>query len=237
MKWNFRLFSLLLIFYVNMTHAGVIIGGTRVIYPSEQPEVQVSLKNKDNDKRYLVQSWVSNIDESKAPFVITPPIYKLEESRQTLLHIVFTGNKDALPQDRESLFIMNVKSVSAIPEELRNSNTLQFAIKNRMKLFYRPSTLDSNAAKGAWKLLQFRRQQARLVVKNPTPFYITFGQLSLGGKPLSPAENKNTPSALTMMVAPFSEQYFVIPANASGQVAWTAINDFGAETEQIRQSL
>lgn len=237
MKWNLGFFSFLLIFYAQLSHAGVVIGGTRIIYPSDQAEVQVALKNKDNDKRYLVQNWVSNIDDSKAPFIITPPIYKLEESRQTLLHVVYTGNKDALPQDRESLFLMNVKSVSAIPENLRSSNTLQFAIKNKMKLFYRPATLDNNAAKSAWTLLQFRRLQTQLVVKNPTPFYVTFGQLTLGGQPISPSTHQKAPSALTMMVAPFSEQSFVIPASAKGQLVWTAINDFGSETESRKQNL
>ena len=116
---------------LNSVQAGVVVGGTRIIYPANQSEVQIALKNKDNDKRYLVQSWVSNIDDSKAPFIMTPPIYKLDENRQTLLHVVYTGNKSALPQDRESLFMANIKSVAAIPEELHDKNTLQFAIKTK----------------------------------------------------------------------------------------------------------
>jgi len=137
MKWNIAAIAGVILF-ASSAQAGVVLGGTRVIYPADQAEVQISLKNKDNDERYLVQSWVSNVDDSKAPFVITPPIYKLEEGRQTLLHVVYTGNGSALPQDRESLFLVNVKSVSAIPESLKNKNTLQFAIKTRVKLFWRP---------------------------------------------------------------------------------------------------
>lgn len=231
------IFSILLIFYASLAQAGVIVGGTRVIYPANEAEVQVTLKNSDSDKRYLVQSWISNIDDSKAPFVVTPPIYKLEENRQTLLHIVYTGTNEALPQDRESLFIMNVKSVSALPEELKNSNTLQFAIKSKIKLFYRPTSLNKLSANDAWESLTFKRVNNQLVVKNPTPFYVTFGQLSLGGKDITPAKNPHAPTAITMMVAPFSEQSFVIPANAKGQLKWNAINDFGAETELRKQSL
>jgi hypothetical protein len=33
-----------------------------------------------------------------------------------------------------------------------------------------------------------------------------------------------------MMVAPFSEQDFMIPKSATGPVTWTAISDFGAQT-------
>lgn len=47
--------------------ASIVLGGTRIIYPSNQNEVQITLKNKDAYARYLVQSWVSNIDGSKAP--------------------------------------------------------------------------------------------------------------------------------------------------------------------------
>ena len=167
---------------INLAHAGVVLGGTRVIYPANLAEVQVALKNKDNDKRYLVHSWVSNIDDSKAPFIITPPIYKLDENHQTLLHVVYTGSQSSVRQDRESLYMANVKSVSAIPEALRDNNTLQFAIKTKLKLFYRPVSLKESEAKTAWQSLQFSRSQNQLIVKNPTPFYVTFGQLTVAGK-------------------------------------------------------
>jgi fimbrial chaperone protein len=220
-----------------LAQAGVVIGGTRIIYPSDQAEVQVTLKNKDDAKRYLVHSWVSNIDDSKAPFVITPPIYKLDENRQTLLHVVYTGDKTHLPQDRESLFMANIKSVSSMPEELRHKNTLQFAIKTKIKLFYRPTALSDTAAKTAWQSLQFSRRNNQLTIKNPTPFYVTLGQLKVAQKEVKPLGKQDTPSALSMMIAPFGEQIFALPTDAQGPVMWTAINDFGAETEPRQQPL
>ncbi|KDF09873.1 hypothetical protein AF42_04498 [Citrobacter freundii MGH 56] len=237
MKRLITTLALVLATGINIAHAGVVVGGTRIIYPANQSEVQVTLKNKDNDKRYLVHSWVSNIDDSKAPFIITPPIYKLDENRQTLLHVVYTGSKTALPQDRESLFMANIKSVSAIPEELRDNNTLQFAIKTKLKLFYRPASLKESEAKTAWQSLQFSRSQNQLVVKNPTPFYVTFGQLKVAGTEIKAASEQNSPSALTMMVAPFAEQHFPLPSAVKGNVVWTAINDYGSETGQRKQSL
>lgn len=220
-----------------LAQAGVVIGGTRIIYPSDQAEVQVTLKNKDDAKRYLVHSWVSNIDDSKAPFVITPPIYKLDENRQTLLHVVYTGDKTHLPQDRESLFMANIKSVSSVPEELHDKNTLQFAIKTKIKLFYRPSALSDAAAKTAWQSLQFSRRNNQLTIKNPTPFYVTLGQLKVAQKEVKPLGKQDTPSALSMMIAPYGEQVFALPTAAQGSVMWTAINDFGAETEPRQQAL
>ena len=113
---------------------------------------------------------MSNIDGSKAPFLITPPVYKLEENRQTLLHIVFTGDKNKLPQDRESLFLANIKSVSAMPEELKDKNTLQFAMKARLKLFWRPASLGNGDALTAWEKLKFHKEAGKLIVKNSNAF-------------------------------------------------------------------
>ena len=230
-------FALFLCAFFHSAQAGVVIGGTRIVYPEKQSEVQVSLKNKDKDERYLVQSWVSNIDDTKAPFVITPPIYKLEENRKTLLHIIYTGDGESLPQDRESLFIMNVKSVSAIPPELKNKNTLQFAVKTKIKLFWRPEQLSDIDADTASEKLKFHRQGNQLVAKNPTPFYISFSKLTVNGKEVSPPNDKMAPSALTMMVAPFSEQSFPLSRESRGEVCWTAINDFGVETKSHKQPL
>lgn len=217
--------------------ASVVLGGTRIIYPSNKSEVQITLKNKDSHTRYLVQSWVSNINESKAPFIITPPVYKLDENRQTLLHVVFTGAKSELPTDRESLFLANVKSVSSLPAELEDKNTLQFAMKTRIKLFWRPTTLDSTASLVAWEKVTFRKDGASLVAKNPTPFYVSFADLSVGGKEVKPTSDKTVPEALSMMIAPFSEQRFTLPAGSSGKVTWSAINDFGANTEKHEQNI
>lgn len=226
--------ALCFLFLLNTVQAGVVLGGTRIIYPSNQAEVQIALKNRDANERYLVQSWVSDINDNKAPFIITPPIYKLEENQQTLLHVVYSGNKNMLPEDRESLFMANVKSISAIPANMRDQNALQFAVKTRIKLFYRPSSLNNNEAKNAWEKLRFHQSQGQLVVDNPTPYFVTFGKLTVGGKNVVPAVKTKLPSALTMMLPPFAEQRFQLPGN--GAVTWTAIDDFGSETRSITQS-
>ncbi len=162
--------------------ASIVLGGTRIIYPSNQNEVQITLKNKDAYARYLVQSWVSNIDGSKAPFLITPPVYKLEENRQTLLHIVFTGDKNKLPQDRESLFLANTKIISAMPEVLEDRTTLQFAIKARHKVLCRKASLDKTNAPTAWDIVKFHKETGELIEKTATPFSISFSAQTVSGK-------------------------------------------------------
>jgi P pilus assembly chaperone PapD len=50
----------------------------------------------------------------------------------------------ALPQDKESLFWLNIK---AIPSASQVDNTLQIAIKTRIKLIYRPATMKGASLK------------------------------------------------------------------------------------------
>ncbi|WGL86458.1 hypothetical protein QFB84_21435 [Enterobacter hormaechei] len=59
----------------------------------------------------------------------------------------------------------------------------------------------------------------------------------MGGKSVPVTDTRTTPGAISMMVAPFSEQYFSVPQSANGPVTWTAISDFGAQTSQRKQAL
>src|SRR5690606_18992615 len=211
MNYLLKLLGGCLIISCCSVQASVVLGGTRIIYPSNKSEVQIALKNKDPHTRYLVQSWVSYPNDAKAPFIITPPVYKLQENRQTLLHIIFTGDKKNLPADRESLFLANVKSVSALSPDLKDKNTLQFSMKTRLKLFWRPAELKETDALQAYDTITFRRQGNKLIANNPTPFYVSFGELAVGGKSVPVTDTRTTPGAISMMVAPFSEQYFSVP--------------------------
>lgn len=57
----------------SVAQAGVIVGGTRVIYNGDKKETSLHLKNPDKSS-YLIQSWVDGDPQTnaKAPFIITP---------------------------------------------------------------------------------------------------------------------------------------------------------------------
>jgi chaperone protein EcpD len=95
-------------------HASVTISGTRVVYPLGQREVTVKL---DNDSLHpsLVQVWM---DDGKAaakpgdiqvPFVITPPIFRMEPKKSQVLRVMYSG--EPLPSDRESVYWLNVLDI------------------------------------------------------------------------------------------------------------------------------
>ncbi|MGO7601815.1 hypothetical protein ACC738_38395, partial [Rhizobium ruizarguesonis] len=81
----------------------------------------------------------------------------------------------------------------------------------RIKLIYRPASLKDSGPDNASSKLKWSRQGQTLSVSNPTPYYINFQSISVGGRPL----DKVT------YVAPKSPANFTLPADASGnQLEW-----------------
>lgn len=87
--------------------------------------------------------------KKQSDFTITPPLFRLNAEKTNALRIFLTENK--LPNDRESLFWLNIKT---IPATERTENSLQIAFKTQMKLIYRPKAL---------KDVNFIEEQKKLV--------------------------------------------------------------------------
>lgn len=213
-------------------HANVLIGGTRVVFPAKDGEVTVRLTN-DNDHPVLVESWIDRGDAHSTPesvdvpFLITPPLFRMEAKKEQSLRIVYTHEQ--LPADRESLFWLNVLEVPPKPTgaQTEGQNLLQLALRSRLKLFYRPSGLQGDPLKAPAQLTWKADADGKaLVAHNPTPFHITISELTVtvGGK---------TVAADLGMVAPLSDLRLALhdgaPKPAAGSVVkFTTINDFGA---------
>ncbi|WP_245737339.1 fimbrial biogenesis chaperone [Xenorhabdus japonica] len=224
----FRILILIFIyiFSTNIALAGVVIGGTRVVYISDQKETSISINNPETDISYLIQSWVQGEhDEAKVPFIITPPLFKLTAGNENILRIVKSGNN--LPNDRESLFWLNIKSIPATNKS--EQNQLQITVKSRFKLFYRPANLVDNASV-VYKELKFKTDGHKLIANNPTPYYISFSELSTGNG----AKNYEIQSA--GMIPPFGQASWDIPIKNINQVAWKTINDFGGITPEEKRT-
>jgi chaperone protein EcpD len=213
--------------------ASVTIGGTRVVYSLDQREVTVRL---DNDSRNpsLVQVWIDDGDpdakpgEIKVPFVITPPIFRMEPKKAQTLRVMYTG--DALPQDRESIFWLNVLDIPPKASGSPDANSLQLAYRTRIKLFVRPATLagkpEDAPAQLIWQAVAIPGGKDHgLSVSNPTPYYVSFSEVDVE----SGAHAYHNEAG--GMVAPHSTTVLpvtampVAPPNA--RVHYTAISDYG----------
>ncbi|MEO5831723.1 MAG: fimbria/pilus periplasmic chaperone [Rhodanobacter sp.] len=218
-----------------VAQANVVIGGTRVVFPAQQGEVTVRLSN-ESDHPALVEAWVdtgnpnSTPDSVNTPFLITPPLFRMEPHKDQSLRILYTQGAQPLPTDRESMFWLNVLEIPPKPDgpQYAGRNYLQFAIRSRLKLFYRPAGLTDDALKAADKLT-FKAaagQGAALAVHNPTPYYVTISSLSLDpdSKPLAEASG---------VVPPFGDLQLPLKGLAQAPargtpIVFVTINDFGA---------
>ncbi len=78
-----------------------------------------------------------NRKKDAAPFIVLPPIVRIEPGKGQSWRLVFNGSR--LPQDRESLFWFNLLDIPPEPKNGKTDNYLQLAIRSRIKLFYRPA--------------------------------------------------------------------------------------------------
>lgn len=201
---------------------GITIGGTRLIYKETKKEVSLSVANSDSAP-YLIQSWAETHagGSDKAPFIVTPPLFRLEANQQSLLRIVKTGS--SLPENKESLFWLNVKSIPS-GKAKSGVNTLQIAIKTRIKLIYRPTSVKGSPGDEAEKLI-WRINGNRLTVDNKTPFIMNFQMVKVGTSDVKDAT----------YVLPMSTATYSIPKGSSGKVSWKLINDYGGTSKIYSQ--
>lgn len=209
------------------TANNIIVNGTRFIYPGNEKEITIQLTNSA-DRPALAQAWLDNGDASATPdtittpFVITPPISRVDaKSGQTLRIKLLNGG--ALPQNKESLWWLNILEIPPVTATTKNadSNVLQLAIRSRFKFLYRPGGLGNRDT--APEQLQLSAQGRNLQVNNPTPFYITVSRLSKNGGP--------TLNTKTVMLAPQSTQTVALngPVNKGEALTVNNINDYGAD--------
>ncbi|MBL0573295.1 molecular chaperone [Aeromonas hydrophila] len=198
--------------------AGPVIGGTRVIYNAEKKETSISIKNAGNDGVYLIQSWIDAGEKSsagKVPFIVTPPLFRMDPGDENILRIVYTGHD--LPNDRESVFWLNVKSIPALDSTTQDDNLLQVIIKSRIKLFYRPTNLPGKSVE-SFKKIEFSRLGNVLKINNPTPYFISFHSLKVAGKEIDGMH----------MISPKMSESYPLPVSSDViKVSWQTINDYG----------
>ncbi|MBL5825932.1 molecular chaperone [Serratia fonticola] len=219
------LLSVTLFCMLSTAQAAITLGATRVIYHGDKKEASIALNNSDPARPYLVQSWITTINGDKAasPFIITPPLFKLEPNTENRVRIAYV--KPVLPTDRESLYELNINAIPAV--EKSETSRILIATKNVVKLIYRPAGLSSPDALSAYEKLTMTKRPGVLVMNNPTPFYITIGVFSVDGKEMKRVG----------FVPPFGTKEVSGIAGNPRSVSLKAINDYGGLTAERRFSL
>ncbi|WP_203461888.1 fimbrial chaperone [Enterobacter cloacae] len=227
-----RLKALLLasvsVFALNAS-ADIVISGTRIVYPESAKDVTVSMDNRGT-RPLLVQTWLddgrdsTNPQELKLPFIVTPPVSRVEPQKGQTVRITWLGQ--TLPKDKESLFWFNVLEVPPKAKESDNQSMLQLAFRTRIKLFFRPTGLKGEPTEAAKNIKWSQTRQEQKVVlsaKNDSPYYVSLASASLisGGKRYE---------IETHYIEPFSSQTMNVknaPLTGNSKIIWQAINDYG----------
>ncbi|WP_160018901.1 fimbria/pilus periplasmic chaperone [Pseudomonas sp. 8O] len=158
--------------------AAIALDRTRVVYPSSEKSVSLTVRNQNPELPYLAQGWLENEDgvklDNKGPFAVLPPVQRVEPDSQTQVKIQALPGASLLPQDRESLFYFNLRE---IPPQSDKPNVLQIALQTRIKMFYRPAALAEEAARQEaipyQEKITLEKTGDSYTVINPTPYYVT----------------------------------------------------------------
>lgn len=218
------LFSLLLLSLAfSNASASVMMLGTRIVYPSDVKEKSLVFTNTGGDP-VLVQVWTdinnpdSTAETADAPFIVMPPIFRINPTVKHSLRLKFTGAD--LPQDRESLFWLNFLQYPAKKAADKDKNSLIVMIKSRVKIFYRPSGLKGNA-NNSLDDVQVSLQGKTIDVKNMSPWHISIVNAFIEDG------QRKTPVKTTGIIKPYSAAQWVAPSGTGKKLIINAINDYG----------
>jgi chaperone protein EcpD len=226
--------------------ASVVISGTRVVFPSNEKEVTIRLSN-EGQQPGLVQVWLDEGDvqaapeQIKVPFVLTPPMFRIEPGKGQTIRMLY--NQSPLPQDRESVYWLNMLEVPPKPED-GDANYIQMAFRTRIKVFFRPKALNLQekvqeaAGQLKWSLARTADGKSyALEVSNPTPYHVSFMRLGVDAP-----NGKNAVNEDGGMVEPGKSASFALQGGESlpagpVKVKYTWLNDYGAGVEGEAQAV
>lgn len=219
-----RSFTLLLgLMLAISVQAGIVLNTTRVIYPAKDKEVSLGIHNSGTGE-ILAQSWLEtdpeNANTDGLPFVVTPGLARMSGNTRQLVRIIYAGS--GLPQHRESVYWLNVQEIPQTADE----NVLQIAVRQRIKVFFRPVGLSGDPLEAAEKLEWRLIDGATLEVSNPGPYHVSLIQLDLQ------REGTRLLNEDSRMLAPLQRVRFPLEYSGAGATAslkFISINDFGAQ--------
>lgn len=212
-------------------------GATRLIYLTGSNGASMTVTNPQSYPM-LVQSEVLGEDrKSKAPFIVTPPLFRLDGQQQSRIKIVATSNHNN--DLTESLHWLCLTGIPPEPDsdwtsddykkkQHANRATLltQLRIKSCLKLLVRPASLrgtpDDFASSLKWTIAG-----KTLTVKNPTPFYMNLKSIQLGELRLPTSD----------YVPPMGQLAISVPAGTQGPVRWRLLTDYGGDSREFTSEL
>ncbi|MDI3399157.1 molecular chaperone [Pseudomonas sp. V88_4] len=222
--------GLLGLLMVDQVQAGISLSSTRLVFDGQHKEAGITVRNSGED--VLIQSWIdTDASETAAvPFAVTPPLVRVSGDEQQILRVIYEGT--GMPTDRESVVWLNVQE---IPQATKTKNTLQLAVRQRIKVFFRPAGLKNNAylapSELTWRLTE-RAGENLLLVNNPGQYHVSIADITLQSGALSEHPFDS------MMIAPGEQKEFNLKQlkhTNNARLSFSSINDYGAQDRYAAQ--
>lgn len=212
--------------------ASVIMPNTRVIYNGGAQEQSIQFTNEDASPS-VMQVWTDSGDEQStpktvdSPFLVTPPVFRIEPKAGQTVRLVFTGKP--LPQDRESVFYLNTLQIPSLSSTYADQNQMLVVLRNRVKIFYRPTGIEGSPQKAVEKLafhVDTKGGAVQVTANNDSGYYISLvsGELICGS---------HTSTFKPGMIAPHADGQWAVsgtcPAGSTPvEVKFKYVDDYGA---------
>ncbi|MDO2857954.1 fimbria/pilus periplasmic chaperone [Escherichia coli] len=212
--------ALLMSFFILPVHAGVVIYGTRIIYPEKNREVLVQLMNQSKNAS-LIQAWIDDgnttiaPEKIQVPFILTPPVSRVAGGSGQQLKIRKMSNN--LPHNKESLFYLNVLDIPPNNPQNAGKNKIKLALQNRIKLLWRPSGI-APVDKKSLSQLNIKKKNNAISINNETANWITVTTIK--------AQNVKVNNE-SILLPPFSNNDITLKNNNASEYELTVVDDYG----------
>ena len=205
--------------------AALTLDQSRVIISAQNDSGVVKINNP-TDRDYLIQSWITDNDNNaQEELFVQPPLLKIKAHHKVALHIE-TINAALAQQPNEQLYRLNVKEIPRVDKN-QGSAQLMLVMLTKVKVLYRPDTVPAEMSKDYLKL-KWKRANGKLLVTNPTPYYITFNKVWEGTDKSHPLKADMIAPGATLTINHY---------HGASDIHYNIINDYGDNSETVNISL
>lgn len=200
--------------------AGIKVDRTRLIYNEGDNGVVLNVTSLEKQEM-LIQSWVTEVDGKRetSQLMVVPPVQQLAAGQTRAVRVLHKGA--SLPRDRESVFWLHVQEIPK--KDASQSNTLKLAVRNSLKVFWRPASIAKEATNYAAILNKVITHRAGnvLTIENPTPFNLTVNKVK---------GSNNKTQLVNKMIPPFGKMDVSLTVSIATGLVF--IDDFGGFPEK-----
>ncbi|GAA5101387.1 fimbria/pilus periplasmic chaperone [Wohlfahrtiimonas larvae] len=168
---------------ITFSWAQLTFDRTRVIFDQSQNQSSsLVVENTNTERPFLAHAWITDLAGNKIqePLVALPFLQRLEAQQAKQIKVSMVGNKNLLPQDRESLLLLHILGVPSGTSSDYSQVTI--VISTDMKIFFRPKGLKKYSGTQDWvKNLKVKPSGDTLTLENPTQYHIVIYGYNMTG--------------------------------------------------------